>query len=494
MSHDFGALERHDDRERHHRSTPADSERGQAPGPSRDDRSASDPEREALRIAAQEAHDRALEASRAKSEFLATMSHEMRTPLNAVLGYTDLLALGVPGALNEDQRGYLDRIRGASNRLLALINDVLDLAKIDAGRLIVTRERGSAGTVVASAVELVAPLAESRGVRLLSRCGADTTFIGDRKRIEQIVHQLLSNAVRFSGRGDTVTITCTRFDTPAAAADHSGQGCWCAIRIEDPGIGIGEKHHGAIFEPFTQVDGSHTRAESGTGLGLTIARRLARLMGGDLTVSSRLGAGSAFTVWVPAPPRVGDEDDADECTTKERRGEARHTAGLLEIAQSIAVDVDGLVTRFVERMRGDARLPTAATADRRTLEDHSAAFVADLAQALAVIGTAEGEPQQIMRDSAEIQLLIANRHGALRQRGGWTEEEIEREYDLLAETIEETVRAAEGAEATPETLAAGMLLVRRFIDRAREEGHRAYRRSALGITEEPAVSTSPRSS
>ncbi|NUQ21953.1 MAG: HAMP domain-containing histidine kinase [Gemmatimonadaceae bacterium] len=417
----------------------------------------------------------------------------MRTPLNAVLGYTDLLALGVPGALNDEQRDYLDRIRVASNRLLALINDVLDLAKIDAGRLVVARERGSAGTVVASAVELVAPLAESRGIRLISRCSVDAEFIGDRRRIEQIVHQLLSNAVRFSGHADTVTITCTRFETPTAETADRAHGCWCAIRIEDPGVGIGEQHQGAIFEPFTQVDGSHTRAENGTGLGLTIARRLARLMGGDLTVSSRLGAGSAFTLWVPAPPLVGEEGgDGDGCNTGERRGEARHSAGLLEIAQAIVAAVDSLVARFVERMRGDERIPIAANTDRRTLEDHTAAFVADLAQALAVIGTAEGEPQQIMRDSAEIQLLIANRHGALRQRGGWTEAEIEREYDLLVETIEETVRAAEGGEASPETLAAGMALVHRFVDRAREEGRRAYRRSALGITEESTTAAATR--
>ena len=487
MSRDFGALERRDDdRERPRVPIPADVTRDP------DDRAASEREREELRAAAREAHERALAASRAKSEFLATMSHEMRTPLNAVLGYTDLLALGVPGALNDEQRKYLDRIRGASGRLLALMNDILELAKLDAGRLVVARERGSAGTIVASAIELVAPLAEQRGVRVVSRCASDTELIGDRKRLEQIVHQLLSNAVRFSARGDVVTVACTRFDTPAAESADRSHGCWCAIRIEDPGVGIGEQHHDAIFEPFTQVDASHTRAESGTGLGLALARRLARLMGGDLTLSSRLGAGSAFTLWIPAPPRIGDASAGDGCSTIERRGEARQTAGLSDIADAIAAGVDGLIDRFVDRMRADARIPTAAETDRRSLEDHSAAFIADIAQALAVIGTSEGEPQQIMRDSAEIQLLIANRHGALRQRGGWTEDEIEREYDLMAETIEETVRATEGEHAAPETLAGAMALVHRFLDRAREEGRRAYRRSALGITDDSAGPTSTR--
>ncbi|HEX2779557.1 MAG TPA: HAMP domain-containing sensor histidine kinase [Gemmatimonadaceae bacterium] len=468
-----------DDRERPRALSTDDVEvpLGEQPGV---EPSASEREREALRAAAREAHERALAAARAKSEFLATMSHEMRTPLNAVLGYTDLLALGVPGTLNEEQRGYLDRIRGASSRLLALINDVLDLAKIDAGRLVVSHERGSAGTVVASAIELVAPLAEARGVRVLSRCTADAEFIGDRKRVEQIVHQLLSNAVRFSSRGDTVTVTCTRFETPVAEAADRAHGCWCAVRVEDAGVGIEDGHHSTIFEPFTQVDSSHTRVENGTGLGLALARRLARLMGGDLTVTSRLGAGSAFTIWIPSPPRLDGSGEADGCTIPERRGGERRASGLADFAHAIAGQVDALVARFVERMRGDPRIVAAAETDQRTLEDHTAAFVADLAQALAVIGTAEGEPQQIMRDSAEIQLLIANRHGALRQRGGWTEEEIDREYDLLSETISETVQSS-GTEIPEEALSAGRALVDRFIARAREEGRRAYRRSALGV-------------
>ncbi|HEX8850811.1 MAG TPA: HAMP domain-containing sensor histidine kinase [Gemmatimonadaceae bacterium] len=293
MSLDLGALARHDDdRERPRK---ASDERA---GPSDAER-----EREALRVELRDAEDRALAANRARSEFLATMSHEMRTPLNAVLGYTDLLALGVPGDLNEDQRVYLDRIRNASGRLLALINGVLDLAKMDAGRLVVGHERASAAATIARALELVAAFAESRGVSVVSRCAPDAEFVGDARRVEQIVHQLLSNGVRSSTRGGTVDVSCSRFETPSADAMGRAQPAWCAIRVEDAGVGIGDEHQQVIFEPFGRVDDREVRGESGTRLGLAIARRLARLMDGDLTVSSRLGAGSAFTLWLPAPAR-----------------------------------------------------------------------------------------------------------------------------------------------------------------------------------------------
>ena len=293
MRPDLGALARNDDdRERprkaaDERAGPSDAER----------------EREALRGELHDAQERARAASRARSEFLATMSHEMRTPLNAVLGYTDLLALGVPGELNEDQRLYLDRIRSASGRLLALINGVLDLAKMDAGRLVLGHERASAATTIARALEMVAPFAESRGVSVLSRCAADAEFVGDARRVEQIIHQLISNGVRSSAREGTVDVSCSRFETPVADGAGRAHPAWCAIRVEDAGVGIRDDHQQVIFEPFGRVDDRETRGESGARLGLAIARRLARLMDGDLTVSSRLGAGSAFTLWLPAPAR-----------------------------------------------------------------------------------------------------------------------------------------------------------------------------------------------
>jgi signal transduction histidine kinase len=446
---------------------------------------ASDRERELLRAAVKEAHDQALASSRAKSEFLATMSHEMRTPLNAVVGYAELLDLELPGTLNPAQHTYIDRIRTASTRLLALISDVLDLAKLDAGRLVLARERAPVADAIADAVGAVQPVADERGVRIAVRVDAQPEFIADPQRVRQIVRQLLSNAIRFSEKGGEISVLATRFQSPDSGSVASGSGsCWCSIRIEDAGRGIGTHDLEAIFQPFTQVDGTLTRAEEGTGLGLTIVRRMARLMGGDLSVTSRLGAGSVFTLWLPAPATIVTEGEQGNCAIRERRGMTRSARGLVDVAESILAGLDELIDHFVRRLRNDPQVgAVAARTDRHVLEDHSASFLADIAQSLIVIEGAGGEPAPLMRDAADIQLLIADRHGAYRQRAGWTEQELEREYDLLLESIDETVRTAlpATAEFPPDSIDPGLALVRRFVERAREQGRTGYRRAAIGI-------------
>ena len=444
-----------------------------------------DRERELLRAAVTEAHDRALAASRAKSEFLATMSHEMRTPLNAVLGYVELLDLELPGALNPAQHQYLERIRGASSRLLKLISDVLDLAKLDAGRLVLTSERADAASAIAEAVRIAQPLATDRGVRIVvHHDGAE--FIGDRRRVVQIIEQLISNAVRFSERGGGVSVEATRFQPVDANASSSAASGWCAIRIEDAGTGIDQGKLEAIFQPFTQLDSSLARAEDGSGLGLTIVRRLARLMGGDLSVTSRLGTGSAFTVWLPAPAVIeGEEGGVGTAhAMRERRGSARAARGLVDVADAMLSDLDALMERFVQRLQNDPHVGgVVARMDRHLVEDHFPSFIADIAQSLVVVEGAGGESEPMMRDSSDIQHLIADRHGAYRQRAGWTDQELEREYDLLLETIEEIVRTAlpATAEFPPESIDTGLTLVRRFVERAREHALAGYRRAAIGV-------------
>jgi signal transduction histidine kinase len=445
----------------------------------------SDRERELLRAAVKEAHDQALASSRAKSEFLATMSHEMRTPLNAVVGYAELLDLELAGTLNAAQHSYIERIRLASTRLLALISDVLDLAKLDAGRLVLAHERGSVGETIASAIGDVQPTADERGVRIVAKIEGNPEFVADKQRVRQVVRQLLSNAVRFSERGSEVSVCATRFLAPESGnAASSGGSCWCSIRIEDSGRGIGERDLEAIFQPFKQVDSGLTRTEEGTGLGLTIVRRLARLMGGDLSVTSRLGAGSMFTLWLPAPASITTDGERSVCAIRERRGMTRSARGLVDVAEAILTSLDDLIDRFVQRLRNDPQVgAVAARMDRHVLEDHCATFLADVAQSLIVIEGAGGEPAPLMRDAADIQLLIADRHGAYRQRAGWTEQEIEREYDLLLDSIEETVRTVlpASAEFPPDSIDAGLALVRRFVERAREQGRIGYRRAAIGV-------------
>ena len=439
-----------------------------------------DDERARLRYAIREAHESAQSATRAKSEFLAMMSHEMRTPLNAVLGYTELLALGVPGAITDDQRGYLDRIRTASSRLLSLINGVLDLTRIDSGRMVVARERARADEIIDGALMVVAQQAQESGVQVTSRCGADPYFLGDSRRVEQVVVQLLANAIRFTARGGTVTISCTQFGTPEADAVHAqDHRCWCAIRVEDTGIGIDERDIDGIFDPFVQVESGHTRTYEGPGLGLAVGRRLARLMGGDLTVTSSPGTGSAFTLWLPAPPLVTGAEDTSGCSVPERRTPARHALGLIETADAILRDLDGLLHRLTARMRSDDALVGATALDDTLLQEHTATLLTDVAQSLSIIEESEGEPTQLMRDGGDIQLLIANRHGAHRQGLGWKEDQLDREFDLLLEEVDRTLSSAYPDAKGPSHVP-GRDLVHGFLERGREESRRAYRRAAVG--------------
>ncbi|HEX2718586.1 MAG TPA: HAMP domain-containing sensor histidine kinase [Gemmatimonadaceae bacterium] len=445
---------------------------------------ASDRQHDALEAALREAHERARDAERAKSDFLATMSHEMRTPLNAVLGYSELLGLEVAGPLTGDQRDYLERIRSASSRLLSLVDDVLNIAKIDAGRMVLAAERGSAAVVIARAVEANAVAAAAREVTVTARCDDAPDFLGDARRAQQIVAQLVANAIRFTPRGGAVTVTCTRFGTPdVAVAAPNVHRCWCAIRVADTGIGIAKRHLETIFEPFTQVEQTRTRRNEGSGLGLALGRRLARLMGGDLTVTSKPDDGSAFTLWLPAPPSlVGDASDAEGCETAERRGELRTATGLIEVADALLRDMDGLLDAFVARMRDDPIVGGGAADQREPiLEDHTATFLTDVAQALCVIEESGGGPSPILRDGRDIQHVIADRHARLRQTLGWTEREMDREYDILVEVIEERVRAVLGGERTE----AGLGLIRGFVDRAREAGRASYRQAAMGSAPPP---------
>ncbi|HEX6133531.1 MAG TPA: ATP-binding protein [Longimicrobiales bacterium] len=244
-------------------------------------------------------------ANRTKSEFLATMSHELRTPINAIMGYTDLLDAQIAGTLNDVQRDHLRRITASSRHLLGLVEDVLDLAKIDAGRITVERAPTPVLVPVKAALELVAPQATERGLTIENRCRTDpeARFVGDIDRVQQILANLLSNAVKFTEPPGTITVHCALIREPDPGPVPSGPGPWVAIMVEDTGIGIAPDQISAVFEPFVQAETGTTRRKGGTGLGLTISRQLARLMGGDLTVVSTPDRGSCFKLWLEAAPR-----------------------------------------------------------------------------------------------------------------------------------------------------------------------------------------------
>jgi two-component system, cell cycle sensor histidine kinase and response regulator CckA len=249
--------------------------------------------------------DRTIEAeaaNRAKSEFLANMSHEFRTPMNAIIGYSDLLEAEIMGPLTEEQRKQLTRIRASSDHLLRLVEDVLDLAKIEAGRIAVERECARASVPIQAALELIEPQARERGLQVENRCAVDDgmCFIGDVDRVRQILANLLSNAVKFTEPGGRVTVTCETVAQPDPDALLSGDRPWLCIMVEDTGIGMDADQIAAVFEPFVQAESGRTRTKGGSGLGLTISRHLARLMNGDLTVASAPGEGSCFKLWLAA--------------------------------------------------------------------------------------------------------------------------------------------------------------------------------------------------
>jgi signal transduction histidine kinase len=245
---------------------------------------------QALKQAQQSARD-AQEANRLKSEFLATMSHELRTPLHAIIGYADVQLAGVAGDLSHETKGYQERIMVNAEHLLAIINDVLDISKIEAGRIDISKESFQ----MAELIEQV--LAETRGLAVQK--GLDYSFeldpnllgriTGDSARIRQIVINLIGNAIKFCENGSV-----------RAFARRDGD--FWMLSVQDTGLGIPREAQEYIFDEFRQVDGSHSRKYGGTGLGLAIVKKLVLMMNGTIDLQSEVGVGSTFTIRLPLAP------------------------------------------------------------------------------------------------------------------------------------------------------------------------------------------------
>jgi len=233
------------------------------------------------------AKDRAEAADRIKSAFLATMLHELRTPLNSIIGFTGILLQGIVGPLNDEQKKQLGMVRGSAQHLLSLINDVLDISKIEAGQLRMTDEPFDLREALEKTVASARPLAEKKGLALSCAVSDGIDRItADRRRVEQVLLNLISNAVKFTERG-SVTVECR------------SDGDQVRISVTDTGIGIRPEDRETIFQAFRQVDSGVNRRYEGTGLGLPISRRLVELMGGRIEIESEWGSGSTFSFSLP---------------------------------------------------------------------------------------------------------------------------------------------------------------------------------------------------
>jgi signal transduction histidine kinase/NO-binding membrane sensor protein with MHYT domain len=242
--------------------------------------------RAALAVDNARLYKEALIANQAKSDFLAVVSHELRTPLNAILGYTDLLDAGVPDPLTTAQEKQVGRIGASARHLLELVTEILTFARLEAGKEEATYESVDLAELVRNVVSLIAPLAQEKGLGWSVRAPDRLVVETDAGMVRQMLLNLLANAVKFADRGEV-------------EVDLGVDGGRLLLGVRDTGVGIPAKYQERIFTPFWQVDQGTTRKRGGTGLGLTVTRRLAQLLGGDVAVQSKPGHGSHFTIWLP---------------------------------------------------------------------------------------------------------------------------------------------------------------------------------------------------
>jgi signal transduction histidine kinase len=241
---------------------------------------------EALKII-QVQNEKILEADKAKNEFLANVSHELRTPLNAILGFSDILATKIHGDLSEKQAEFIEDIRISGIHLLGIINEILDMSKIEAHAMKIVKSTFPISRALTEVCNILLPLAQKKNIHINAAMAYDFDVFADYQKIQQILYNLVSNAIKYSPENDEIEI----------AVVYTGKSF--QIAVHDNGIGIDPKYHGKIFAKFVQLDSAYTKKESSTGLGLTITKELVELHGGKISLISEVNNGSTFIVEIP---------------------------------------------------------------------------------------------------------------------------------------------------------------------------------------------------
>jgi signal transduction histidine kinase len=385
-----------------------------------------------------DARDAAEAALQTRDEFVSTITHEVQTPLNAIIGYLQLLEMDVSGALADTQRGYVQRAQESSRHLLRLVGDVLDFSKSETARLSVAHDEVGAAETARGALALVRPLASGRLLTLVDETAsaAGLRYVGDEYRVRQILVNLLSNAIKFTPAGGRVTLECRM---QAEGEDADGAEPRLLFVVSDSGEGVKPEDADRIFEPFVQGAAGLTRRYGGTGLGLPISRRLARLMGGDVTMERTAGPGATFTLRLPAGAataaaavgRDGERTAASERQAIDESARVSAGRGLSAAGERLMHRVSPTVDEFVRRARADAALGFTDDMSDVDVADHLGTLVIDVANSLAILAGSGGEPSEALADGSRIQRVIGELHGVQRQRLGWTEEQLLHEVELV---------------------------------------------------------------